>query len=218
MKTSAPPDADSFVPAAPPLHAPEKTGWRDGLPTLYGSLVKLRELRMDDAAPLLRAMSTDEVAKFINPPPATREGFEKFIAWADRQRNAAHYICFAAVPRGSDIPIGLFQLRSLEPAFTTAEWGFALGLDYWGSGMFMDGAQLVVDFAMNVVGMHRLEARAALRNGRGNGALRKLGAVHEGVLRRSFLRNGEYLDQALWTILSDEWVQAKATWGARVIH
>ena len=28
-------------------------------------------------------------------------------------------------------------------------------------------------------------------NGRGNGALRKLGAVQEGVLRRSFVRNGE---------------------------
>ncbi|MDE3153994.1 MAG: GNAT family N-acetyltransferase, partial [Acidobacteriota bacterium] len=52
---------------------------------------------------------------------------------------------------------------------------------------------------------HRLEARAAVRNGRGNGALRKLGAVQEGVLRRSFLRHGEYLDQVLWTILADEW-------------
>jgi RimJ/RimL family protein N-acetyltransferase len=69
-----------------------------------------------------------------------------------------------------------------------------------------------------VLGVHRLEARAALKNGRGNGALRKLGAVQEGVLRRSFLRNGEYLDQALWTILQDEWLQAKTVWGSPVIH
>jgi RimJ/RimL family protein N-acetyltransferase len=53
--------------------------------------------------------------------------------------------------------------------------------------------------------VHRLEARAAVQNGRGNGALRKLGAVHEGILRRSFLCNGEYLDQALWSILADDW-------------
>jgi hypothetical protein len=25
------------------------------------------------------------------------------------------------------------------------------------------------------------------------------------VLRKSFLRNGEYLDQVLWTILDDDW-------------
>ena len=82
----------------------------------------------------------------------------------------------------------------------------------------MDGATLIVDFAFEVLGVHRLEARAALKNGRGNGALRKLGAVQEGVLRRSFLRNGEYLDQALWTILQDEWLEAKTVWGSRVIH
>ena len=52
---------------------------------------------------------------------------------------------------------------------------------------------------------HRLEARAAILNGRGNGALRKIGAMQEGILRKSFLRNGEYLDQALWTILDEDW-------------
>jgi ribosomal-protein-alanine N-acetyltransferase len=123
------------------------------------------------------------------------------------------------VPHGSDTAIGIFQVRSLEPAFGTAEWGFALASEFWGTGIFSDGAKLVVDFAFEVLGVHRLEARAALKNGRGNGALRKLGAVQEGVLRRSFERNGEYLDQALWTILQDEWtLQAKTVWGSPVIH
>jgi RimJ/RimL family protein N-acetyltransferase len=84
--------------------------------------------------------------------------------------------------------------------------------------MFMDAAELIVDFAFEVLGTHRLEARAVLKNGRGNGALRKLGAVQEGVLRRSFLRNGEYLDQVLWTILQTDWLQAKTVWGSPVIH
>ena len=48
-------------------------------------------------------------------------------------------------------------------------------------------------------------------NGRGNGALRKLGAVQEGILRRSFLCNGQYLDQALWSILEDDWRRVKET-------
>ena len=121
------------------------------------------------------------------------------------------------MPHGTDAAIGLFQVRSLETGFATAEWGFAMSSDYWGTGLFVEGARLTVDFAFDVVGVHRLEARAAVQNGRGNGALRKIGAVQEGVLRRSFLRNGEYLDQAMWTILSEEWRQAKAVWGPRVI-
>jgi len=179
--------------------------WREKLPTLAGRQVTLRQLRLDDAEPLLTMLTTEEVTRFISPPPTTVEGFRRFIQWTHQEQAAGRYVCFAVVPHGMDVAVGLFQVRSLEPGFRTAEWGFILGSPFWGSGMFVDGAQQVVDFAIETIGVHRLEARAAVRNGRGNGALRKLGAVQEGVLRRSFLRHGEYLDQVLWTILADEW-------------
>jgi RimJ/RimL family protein N-acetyltransferase len=202
---------------APVPEAPS-SDWRIELPTLAGSRVALRDLRLADAPSLLAAMSSEEGSRFISPPPTSVEGFERFIAWSHRQRTAGQYISFAIVPQGSETSIGLFQLRSLEPDFGTAEWGFALATEFWGAGMFSEGARLVIDYAFDVIGARRLEARAALRNGRGNGALRKIGAVQEGVLRRSFLKNGEYLDQALWTILSEDWLEAKAVWGPGRIH
>ncbi len=192
------------------------SNWRNGLPTLTGSKLTLRDLRLSDAPSLLAMLATEEVARFISPPPTTVEGFERFIAWTHRERAAGTYICFAVVPEGTDTAVGLFQVRQLEPGFGTAEWGFAIGSPYWGSGIFVEGAKLIVDFAFEVIGVHRLEARAAVQNGRGNGALRKLGAVQEGVLRKSFLRNGEYLDQVLWTIMDEDWKQAKAVWGVTV--
>jgi [ribosomal protein S5]-alanine N-acetyltransferase len=203
-----------------PLQAPPTTtnDWRTELPRLTGSLVSLRELRSTDAPALFAALSSEQVSKFISPPPATVEGFGRFIKWAIRQRQAGEYVCFAVVPHGSDTPVGIFQVRSLEPAFGTAEWGFALASETWGTGIFVDGARLVVEFVFDVLGTHRLEARAALENGRGNGALRKLGAVQECVLRRSFRRNGEDLDQALWTILHDDWLHAKTVWGSPLVH
>jgi ribosomal-protein-alanine N-acetyltransferase len=207
------------APSASPQTPPATTNsWRTGLPRLTGSLVALRELRASDAPSLFAALASDQVSRFISPPPATVDGFERFIKWASRERLAGRYLCFAVTLRGSDAAVGIFQVRSLEPAFGTAEWGFALGPEYWGTGMFMDGAKLIVDFAFDVLGTHRLEARAAVMNARGNAALRKLGAIQEGVLRRSFIRRGQYLDQALWTILQDEWLQAKATWGSPVVH
>ena len=208
----------TLPPASPQAPSTATGDWRTGLPCLAGSLVSLRELRASDAPALFAALSSEQVARFISPPPATVEGFGRFISWAIRQRQAGQYVCFAVVPHGSDTAVGIFQVRSLEPAFGTAEWGFALARESWGTGIFVDGAKLIVDFAFDELGVHRLEARAALKNGRGNGALRKLGAVQEGVLRRSFLRNGEYLDQALWTILQEEWMQAKTVWGSPVIH
>jgi RimJ/RimL family protein N-acetyltransferase len=183
--------------------------WRKGLPALTNQQVVLRELRASDALSLFAMLTTEEVARFISPPPTTVEGFERFIAWTLRQRAAGTYVCFAVTLHGFDTAIGIFQMRETEPGFGTAEWGFAIGSEFWGTGVFQQGAALLLAFAFDTVGVHRLEARAAVRNGRGNGALRKMGAVQEGVLRKSFQKNGEYLDQVLYAIVEDDWREAQ---------
>ena len=86
---------------------------------------------------------------------------------------AGAYACFAVTLKGYDTAIGIFQVRELEPGFATAEWGFAIGSAFWGTGVFKASADLVLEFAFDTLGVHRLEARAAVRNGRGTGALRK---------------------------------------------
>jgi ribosomal-protein-alanine N-acetyltransferase len=198
------PELDTHVFSAPSEHA-VSSNWRQGLPALSGEAVVLRELRASDAASLFALLTTEEVARFISPPPTTVEGFEKFIAWTLRQRTAGSYACFAVTLKGFDTAIGIFQVRELEAGFATAEWGFAIGSAFWGTGVFQDGADLVLAFAFDTLAVQRLEARAAVLNGRGNGALLKMGAVQECRLRRSFLRNGEYLDQILYSILENDW-------------
>ena len=194
------------------------TDWRSGLPVLGAATFTLRELRMEDAQALLAMLTTEEVARFISPPPTTVEGFERFIAWTHRERLEGNYICFGVVPAGMDQAVGIFQVRSLEPGFGSSEWGFALGSQFWGTGLFAEGARLVLNFAVDVVGTRRLEARAAVANGRGNGALRKIGAVQEGVLRRSFLRHGQHHDQVLWSILAEDWRLRRSGQQPTVVH
>jgi RimJ/RimL family protein N-acetyltransferase len=40
----------------------------------------LREMRASDAAPLFALLTTEEVSRFISPPPSTVEGFERLRA------------------------------------------------------------------------------------------------------------------------------------------
>ena len=146
-------------------------------------------------------LTTEEVTRFISPPPSTVEGFERFIAWTLQQRAAGAYVCYAVTLEGCDTAIGIFQVRQLNANFDTAEWGFAIGSSFWGTGVFAESAELVLDFAFNTLGVGRLEARVAVPNGRGKGALHKMGAVQDGLLKKSLRRNGELLDQALYSIL-----------------
>jgi ribosomal-protein-alanine N-acetyltransferase len=195
--------------------------WRNALPELAGRRITLREPRPTDAMALFSLLSTEEVSRFISPPPPTVEAFERYVTWTQRQRAAGQYVCFAIVPHGHEAAVGLFHVRALGPGFGTADWGFAIASEFWGTGIFAEAAELVLDFTFDVLGTHRLEARAALCNGRGNGAMKKLGAEREGVLRHAFFRNGDYLDQVLWSILQEDWKtrqQEKAIWGSGVVH
>ena len=186
--------------------------WQCALPVLQGMGFHLRELRQSDAASLFALLTTEEVARFMTPPPTSVEGFERFVDYAHRRRSQGEFACFAVVPDGLDTAVGIFQLRALDAGFSTAEWGFALGSAFWGRGLFRQGAELVLTFAFEQVGVNRLEARAMAANDRGNGALRKVGARKEAVLRQSMAKGGCLHDEHLWAIVETDWRQANGLW------
>ncbi len=199
---------------APPAAAPSANpaaSWRHGLPVLRGRRLTLRELALGDGQALLPLITAPEVTRFMSPPPESPDWFGTFIAATSRERQAGRYAGFAIVPHGHDAPVGLVQVRQLEPAFSTAEWGIALGSAWWGKGLFEDAGRLMLGFAFDTLRAHRLEARVAAQNARGNAAVGKLGATAEGLLR-SALRtaDGAALDQILWAWLDEEWRRDEA--------
>lgn len=190
----------------PPQEAVSDAGtqgsWREALPVLDGPGFLLREVAHADVACLHRLFAPTIVSRYITAPPATVPEFARFIDWAHARRRAGSTVCYAIVPHVVGEPAGLIQIRTQGAGFDVAEWGFALGQAYWGSGLFQAAARRVLPFAFETLGVNRLEARASVENPWGNEALRKLGAVHEGILRQAFLRYERYHDQALWVVFA----------------
>jgi RimJ/RimL family protein N-acetyltransferase len=179
--------------------------WREGLPDLTGERLTLRELRRSDAESLFAEINTPEVRRFMWAPPPNAGAFTQFIDWAHTERATGKYVCYGIVPHGETDAVGVFELRQLQPAFFRGELGFVMASRLWGHGVFPEGAKLLLDFAFQVVRVHRIEARAAVDNARGNAALQKLGAQREGRLRDAFWREDHYIDQFLWAILDSDW-------------
>jgi RimJ/RimL family protein N-acetyltransferase len=182
----------------------------DDAPILKGAGVMLRQLRLSDAVTLFTLLTDEQVAKFISPPPTSPEGYERFIEWTIGARPKNRHLCFGVVPEGLTEPVGIFQLRRMPGGSNVAEWGFVIGYSFWGTGIFVEAARLLLEFAFDVMGVYRLEARASVPNGRGQGALAKVGAFHEVRMRESFTRNGQRYDQVMWSILADEWRQSES--------
>ena len=157
----------------------EITDWLQVLPTLTGALVTLPELQPFDAPSALASVAHEEVSRFILPPPATTDGFERFIAWAQRERSAGRYELCDRSARSRRRGRSFSCDRSSR--FWRLRMGFALAPSL-GTGIYTEAAELIIDFAFETIGSHRLE-RVPRFNALAT-ARRKLGAIHEGILRR----------------------------------
>ena len=184
------------------LSVPE---WRRELPVLSSRTAILREPTPADLPALCDVLSLGDAAPFGIDDPISEVSVLDFINRLAGQRAAGAAFAFAVAANASRSTVGLMHVRQLDPAFEAGEWEATLLPSARGTGLFLEAARLVGSFAFGIVGVHRLEARVPVQNGRANGALRKLGGVQEGVLRRSTRRGGQYLDQVLWSILKEDW-------------
>lgn len=179
--------------------------WRTALPVLTARLVTLREPTPQDLRALLDLLSTGDSCRFGLEEPISAVGVQDLIDRAPRDRAAGVAFTYVITIATTRAVAGLVHVRELDPGFEAGEWECVVAPSWRGTGVFLEAARLVGSFAFGAVGVHRLEARVFVQNGRANGALRKLGAVQEGVLRRSERRGGEYFDQVLWSVLKEDW-------------
>jgi RimJ/RimL family protein N-acetyltransferase len=184
---------------------PDARHWREQLPTLAAQLGTLREPVASDVDALIELLSIPDATPFGIEERVTEAAVQKAIEGALRDRAAGLGFTYAIVAAGTAVPVGLIQMRSFDPAFEVAEWECTLAPAARGTGLFVESVRLAGSFAFGTAGVRRLETRVLLENGRANTALRKLGAVQEGILRRSVRRHGEYVDQVLWAMLKEDW-------------
>ena len=179
--------------------------WRQELPTLAGRLVALREPGPADIGALVDVLSTSDASRCGIDEPVTEDSVQAFIEHARHDRTIGIALTYAIELAATRAVVGLVQVRQLDPSFEAAEWEMTLLPAARGTGVFLEVARLVGSFVFGSLATYRLESRVLRENGRATGALRKLGAVQEGVLRRSVRRGGEYRDQVLWSVLKDDW-------------
>ena len=179
--------------------------WTEGLPPLRGDLITLREVAASDVYPLFTLFSDPAVTAHMAPPPPTLAKFAGFVAWSLEQRRQGHGLCFGIVPDGMTAAVGILQIRPVDPTSSSAEWGFILSSHFWSTGVFLDAANVLVEFALTTVGVDRLEARIALRNRRAHAAVQKLGARFESTLAGASEQGIPRDPELVWTLRENEW-------------
>ncbi|MER6141290.1 GNAT family protein [Streptomyces sparsogenes] len=101
--------------------------------------------------------------------------------------------------------VGGVLFRTMDIAQGTAEAGCWLEPAAVGRGLVTRAARVLIDWAVEERGIHRVEWLAAAENGASIAVARRLGMSRDGVLREYRLHRGKRLDIEVWSVLAPQW-------------
>ncbi|AXK33792.1 N-acetyltransferase [Streptomyces armeniacus] len=101
--------------------------------------------------------------------------------------------------------VGGVLLRTLDVAQRTAEAGCWLEPSAVGRGLVTRAVRVLIDWAVEERGVHRVEWWVSSANGPSIAVARRLGMTRDGVLRESYAHRGQRHDMEIWSVLAPEW-------------
>lgn len=176
--------------------------------TLAGSRVLLRPPRTDDARGIFAYASDPAVTEWLTwDTHHVLAESEQFIA----RLQAADGQMVARIIQVEDWVAGCIALTSIPRAHRAAELGYVLHRAFWGRGLAVEAATLLMTYGFEQLGLNRIEAYCAVPNARSVRVLEKLGMKHEGTLRELRNFHGQLPDMHLYSVLRREWHPKKPT-------
>ncbi|MDT0345745.1 GNAT family N-acetyltransferase [Streptomyces litchfieldiae] len=101
--------------------------------------------------------------------------------------------------------VGGVLFRTMDLDQGTAEAGCWLEPSAAGRGLVTRATRVIIDWAVEERGIHRVEWYASAANEPSIAVARRLGMTKEGVLRESYLYRGTRCDMEIWSVLAHEW-------------
>lgn len=95
--------------------------------------------------------------------------------------------------------ISLYAIKRLP--YSSAFVGYAMDEIYVGKGIVTEAVELVVQFAFEQIGLHRVEAYVSTENSASIRVLEKSGFQQEGLLRKLLYINGQWVDHYMYARL-----------------
>lgn len=175
----------------------------DVFPELRGGGVFLRAMDETDLPAWYARLTDPEAAAMAGDPVAT--SMQATVDGLVHHRRAfaqKDAIRWAIVPEKLGTSVGSFGLGSLDEHNLSASLGAAVGRAHWSHGYATAAARLVIDYAIDVLGIERIHAEVLTTNVASARVLEKLAFRREGLMRGYQVYNGERRDHYLYALLS----------------
>jgi RimJ/RimL family protein N-acetyltransferase len=165
--------------------------------------VRLEPLAEHHLEPLRAACAEDQDIWEIYPVSMLDKNFDKAI---QAFHNTSNWVRFAVINSETDTVVGMTNYINPDQTTKVTEIGGTyIAPSVRGSGFNNIMKKLMIDHAF-ACGFTRIEFRVDTRNKRSMAAVLKLGATHEGTLRKNRITWTNYVrDTAVFGLLEEEW-------------
>ena len=181
---------------------------------LTGERVVLEPVAERHLGDLLAAGQDDLVWEWL---PWGRPRSEADVA-AMLEGERACAIPYAQVEVASGRAVGVTTYRDVDERHRTLEVGGTwIGRLWWRTAVNTEAKLLILGHAFETLRANRVAIKTDIRNERSQGAIARLGAVREGVLRNQYIRrDGSLRDTVMYSIVPSEWPAVRARLEARL--
>ncbi len=129
--------------------------------------------------------------------------FKEYINNCELLHQQGKEVSFVIILNGA--PVGRIGLHHIDVLNKNAAIGYWLTKDAEGKGIISKSCKAIIDYGFRELALHRIELKAATHNLRSRAIPKKFGFTQEGILRQAEWVNNEYLDNVLYSLLSNEW-------------
>jgi ribosomal-protein-alanine N-acetyltransferase len=173
---------------------------------LEGASVLLREFRSADARAASAWVGDPDAVRFVPLGPLSAAQAVDYVEqlMSEAARNPRDGYTLALVERSTGEVVGSVALGIDSRVHRRAEIGYILRRDRWGRGYATEAANLVIDFAIQQLGMHRVWAVCDPENPASVRVLEKCGMQCEGRLRDDLLVHGSWRDSLLYATVATD--------------
>jgi RimJ/RimL family protein N-acetyltransferase len=172
-------------------------------PTLAGELVLLRPVTEADAAGLF-AIDAEAVRLTGTQDIATMADLAR---WYATRADHTDRLDLAIVDRKTGTWAGEVVLNNLDAANRSCGFRILLGSDgVRDRGLGTEATRLVLAYAFEQVGVHRVELEVYDFNPRARHVYTRVGFVHEGTKRKALYSHGQWVDTHMMAMLASDWV------------
>jgi len=171
----------------------------------------LRRFKDSDLASFMAYRNDPEVARYQSWDSCEEREARAFIREMESTRAGVpgEWFQFAIESKATQDLIGDCALRVDEHEPYRAEIGFTLARAHQGKGFASEAVSVLLDYAFDTLGLHRVVAIADCRNTPSVALLERVGMRREGHFLENVWFKGGWADEYLYAVLKDEWLRER---------